>query len=124
MTSSVKILKAKHAWFFGNGVTVAWDRGRNLHCWPWRSTRRTWFLYRSAAGSTEWLVPSCCRCVVVLPRHIVGVEEFLEPLHKLKVVLESTLHELLHWNNLRHKAISSGVIRTGLVYFLARCCKR
>lgn len=45
--------------------------------------------------------------VVLLPV-VVGVEELLEPLHKLKVVLELALYELLHRNYLEDGETKQG----------------
>ncbi len=40
---------------------------------------------------------------VVLFAVVVGVKELLEPLNKLKVVLETTLYQLLYWYYLEKK---------------------
>lgn len=42
-----------------------------------------------------------CLQWVVLLAVVVCVKELLEPLDELKVVLEFTLHEPLHWNDLQ-----------------------
>ena len=45
-------------------------------------------------------LPLPCLHRVVRFTVIVGIKEFLKPLHKLKIVLELPLHQLVHWNDL------------------------
>ena len=33
---------------------------------------------------------------------VVGVKELFEPLNELEIVLETALHQLVHWNYLQH----------------------
>lgn len=47
----------------------------------------------------QWLPPSRLVPLVISPV-VVGVEELFEPLQELKVVLEATLHQLVHGNHL------------------------
>lgn len=44
-----------------------------------------------------------CSQGVVLGSPVVSVKELLEPLQELKVVLESTLHQLVYWHYLRSR---------------------
>ena len=108
----------EHAWSVGQSIAGACDWRRSFHRRSHISARRTRFLHRSSTGcsgaAAERLVSTCHDGVVLLSRHVVGIEKLLEPLNKLEVVLESPFHQLLHrnylqWMDIRDRCIQAAV---------------
>ena len=57
-----------------------------------------------------------CRYSIVRGSVVVGVEEFLEPLDELEVILETTLDQLVNWNNLEEKMVENNWLYFKLKY--------
>ena len=81
----------------GSGLWCAGMTIRACHRHPGAGS---WHPTTTSARADRCVSP--CRDSVVVLSLVIGIEETLEPLQKLKVVLEASFHQFVHQNNLIH----------------------
>ena len=54
-------------------------------------------------GGRDRILPLPCFYRIILLPIVVSIIEFLKPLNEIQVVLETPLHQLLHWDHLQYK---------------------